>query len=392
MKDSNVIVLDTFSNNSSHEIFNTSLVLICSYIFKDVRLYVGSDSIKCFRYLLNNRFPDNVSFKEVNVLNGRKGLGLLFRYLYSSLSSLYFLIILPKNYIYIFPQNNLFSLRLINAINKILKKNILIFCHGELEFLSDQFNESGFFYRIFSFLMRNFFKNKNIRISKNIYFSVLGDVILNNLFNILDDSKRAHFISVDHPYIFDSNLIVRESNSKLNVGTIGFLNKLKGESEFFKFCNIIKSKFYDKISVNVFGSSNYNVQNLLGAHVNVVSTDGRLFSRHEYDLYISSLDYIIFFYSLNNYQLTASGAVFDAIRFDKPIVALANPYFKYLFQKFGSFGYLFDSIEDMAIKVETLSIGVDSVQFDFKSIKFNLSPFSISNQLEVKLREIKFLK
>jgi hypothetical protein len=40
-------------------------------------------------------------------------------------------------------------------------------------------------------------------------------------------------------------------------------------------------------------------------------------------------------YDTNGYKLTASGSILEAIWNEKPIIALSNEYFKYLFDKYG---------------------------------------------------------
>lgn len=62
---------------------------------------------------------------------------------------------------------------------------------------------------------------------------------------------------------------------------------------------------------------------------------------------MAGLDYILLLYPADTYRLIASGAVLDCIRFRKPVLALATEYFRYLFDKFGRFGYLADSVDEL---------------------------------------------
>jgi hypothetical protein len=91
------------------------------------------------------------------------------------------------------------------------------------------------------------------------------------------------------------------------------------------------------------------------------------------------------------YKYLASGAVFDAINAEKPIIALRNDYFEYLFSKFGAFGYLADSIDDMADIIRGLLSGKKLETFAFGEIKERLSPPAISCQFRLVLKENEFL-
>jgi glycosyltransferase involved in cell wall biosynthesis len=70
---------------------------------------------------------------------------------------------------------------------------------------------------------------------------------------------------------------------------------------------------------------------------------------------------------------------------------LRNDYFEYLFEKFGDFGYLFDTIDEMADAVEKIVSGQMKGEFNFEQIKNNFSPESISRQMKNEFGKIKFI-
>jgi hypothetical protein len=87
------------------------------------------------------------------------------------------------------------------------------------------------------------------------------------------------------------------------------------------------------------------------------------------------------------YKYLASGAVLDAINAEIPVIALKNDYFKYLFSRFGPFGYLVDSIDDIANVIrEIIANNKAKELFNFKEIKEGLSPLAVSRQFSAVLK------
>ena len=98
------------------------------------------------------------------------------------------------------------------------------------------------------------------------------------------------------------------------------------------------------------------------------------------------LDYILFLYPRNSYKLVARGAIFDAFKFGKPVIALKNDYFNYLVSKGQKFGYFFDTIDELKSFFHALP-SVDSAEYNefSKNSKNMLSFFSpkiVSEQLQ----------
>jgi len=94
-------------------------------------------------------------------------------------------------------------------------------------------------------------------------------------------------------------------------------------------------------------------------------------------------------YPNSSYELIASGAVLDAINIKKPILALKNNYFNYLFDKFGAFGYLAESVQELILIIETIE--KKNRIFDFDTIQNNLNVKNITKSFKDKLSKIGFL-
>jgi hypothetical protein len=83
-------------------------------------------------------------------------------------------------------------------------------------------------------------------------------------------------------------------------------------------------------------------------------------SREEYERTIKNMDYAIFFHRADEYDLRASGTLFDAFSHVKPLIALSTPLFEYYVRRFGDIGYLCRDLDQMRDKIleilETLPV------------------------------------
>ena len=107
-------------------------------------------------------------------------------------------------------------------------------------------------------------------------------------------------------------------------------------------------------------------------------------SREELEKRIEELDIILFLYPCNSYKLMASGAILDALSMQKPIIALKNDYFEYIFKKYSAFGYLFDSIDEI---IEVLN----RKEKLYKSIQEKLSVDRVSERFKRELVSMGYL-
>ncbi len=108
--------------------------------------------------------------------------------------------------------------------------------------------------------------------------------------------------------------------------------------------------------------------------------------RTDYENAISSLHYILFFYPNSMYRYIASGAFFDAISFEKPIIAIRNSFFEYYFNRYGEIGYLCDNLEEMSYYLSNINHERYKLQLqNIKQAKKDLSLENISKRLRSQL-------
>jgi hypothetical protein len=379
-------MVDSVCFNNWHLHFNSQLIEILSNI-AEVAEYRG------VQHIGKNR--QNIKRKKLFVVTSTGRWGIIWRFLFTLLNDIWQLIIVPYDEIIVYSFDSTVSVRLLNLLNKVLRKRIIMFRHGSMEMLQTNPSGKGFFYKFENKLTRRFFLNKNLIISKNMHFFVLGDVILKNLSVLLSEDKMKHFHSIDHPYDFDRSTltIVREKNAQLHIGTVGVFNEYKGGRDILQLVGILKEKGIDSINLSVTGKIDFDISILQASGIDLPSNGGKsMVSVEELKDRVDRLDFILYFYPSDTYRLTASGAIFDAINRKRPIIALRNDYFEYVFNKFGSIGYLVDSVDEMADIICRISTGTEKrIDYDFERIQNLLSTDNITKIFAEQLRKIGFI-
>lgn len=381
--------IDTVCTNTQHVIFNASLLAMLDNLYPNIIFYGEKNNMNEVLDVLNQNYIkiSSLKAKKLPLPIASSGISSFFVFIFSFFYNLFFITFSNKKDLLIFNYNNLMAVRSMNFINKLFNRNILIFCHGEMEFLISDIKQYGPLNSLLWKFAHHFFLNKNIQVHPKIKFVVMGDAILQHIREIVPNNIGKAFISVDHSYFFNSTHYPYNSSEQLKVGTVGVFSKIKGGDDFCKLYHLIeKSKvrfsitgriFYD---MNIINSMNIDLPNNKGANA---------IDREELEKRIQELDIILFFYPKDSYKLIASGAIMDAISMKKPILAIKNSYFSYIFEKFGAFGFLVDSVEEMAKTIEILK--KEDLAFDFDTIQKKMNIISISKQLKEQLTKMNLL-
>jgi hypothetical protein len=244
-------MVDSVCFDNWHLQFNAQLIEILSNI-ADIVEYRGAQHIG------ENR--PNIKRKKLFVVTSSGRWGIIWRYLFSMLNDTWQLIVAPNDEIivYSFDSN---PVRILNMLNKVIRKRIILFRHGSMEMLRTNPAGKGMFYRFENKLNKQFFLNKDLRISDDLHFFVLGDIIFKNLSVLLSEDKMKHFHSIEHPYVFDKNSLKRhrEINSQLNVGTLGVFNEYKGGRSILELAKILKFKGIDNVNISITGKIDFDI-------------------------------------------------------------------------------------------------------------------------------------
>lgn len=178
-------------------------------------------------------------------------------------------------------------------------------------------------------------------------YLLLGKSIQDNLKDIMPHIMK-YTNTIDIPYFYKSEYNFLPFKEKIKFGLLGIVDHTKGSDLFFKFTNEIGS-FSNETEFYLIGRIvNEKTRDLYFKTKNIIApSPDKSISRQEYDKYVSLIDYSVFFYHSNSYKLKASGVIFDAFSFLKPIIALRNPFFEYYFEIFGDIGYLCNDYDEL---------------------------------------------
>jgi len=266
--------------------------------------------------------------------------------------------------------------------------HIIIGLHGEMEFLKS--NKST------KLRFLGWFLKKSFKIhAKNVKYLVFGNVIKENL-KAYDFLPTNSLLSIDHPY--DYREVHPPNSSKLNslnLGTIGIGSINKRTHNLFLLADTFKNQVLsNEISLNLIGTMLPDLEPFVNAYVKTNGSN-MILSKREFEDKISELHYSLFFYDNEFYSLCASGAFFDAVKFEKPILAIKNDYFSYYFDRLGNIGHLFDNLEDMVSKIEALLSGGYEKEYNeqvenLQKAKKTLSIENISRDFFYQLRDTGF--
>lgn len=166
----------------------------------------------------------------------------------------------------------------------------------------------------------------------NINYLVLGQSIRQEL--LKHYPRLAPYVyAIHHPYIFpDAKASITETGKQLNFGFIGVGSETKGICLFFKAAEL----FAGKAQFTLVGRVNKGVK--IPPQVLRPPQDKPV-DRNTFEELTKTLDYAVFPYQPQFYQLVASGAFLDAVAYAKPIIVLENSYFRNYFTLGGDIGY-----------------------------------------------------
>jgi hypothetical protein len=148
--------------------------------------------------------------------------------------------------------------------------------------------------------------------------------------------------SIDHPYFFADDVRPEPlADDAIRFGSYGVGSFEKGTDVFFRLAEEVQSvKTTYKPAFTLVGYVwDKRLKAVPHGSVNIPFLDAPL-DADAYQTYCRNIDYALFFYVPNAYELRASGSMLDAFLFLKPIIALKSPLSEYYFKKMGDIGYL----------------------------------------------------
>lgn len=382
MKRKKAYIIDPYSHGSYHEVINQGVLMMVSDLYESVTYIAEKESIKNIKRLLElcNVSIDNVDYKPRNFTrhscNRLKGLIYLLQLLKVSFLDFYYYLQTTEHSDVFYNNNAHFATIFINNTSFFKKNRVYIICHNELEWINPQKRVTmaeailGHFY---SFVFNS------IRINDNLKFLLLSAKMAEYFKQFVSDINKSCIYSIDHcyirPYIPIETTVHHTPN--ISIGLPGAININRGLNQLKEL--ILRLKNAD---VRIYSISNIS-EHLESPFFEALNKTGGLLPFDDYNKYIKQMDAMLFLYATDSYKLTASGAVLEAIWNEKPIFALRNDYFSYLFDKFGPLGVLCDDVAQLSVTINLLTQHkLELFSGNLKKAKAELHPNRVKNQLE----------
>ncbi len=146
-----------------------------------------------------------------------------------------------------------------------------------------------------------------------------------------------------HPYILQ-NGGRRVGTDIVNVGVIGACSNMNA-------ARIARELSYDKASDIRFRVFSRNWREMRG--IDGVIIEKEEFERDDMDSIMSQIDYLLLPYGKNDYKLSASGVMWDAVSYSKPCITYDSDYLSYYQNRCG-IGYVCESLSELKRRVESL--------------------------------------
>lgn len=340
-------VLEANVSGNKHSMFNASFLKMLSIIAPKGKLFFYAEEThkNCIKEFLKSDGDvlKLINFSIIKIVD--KGRFLLpIKFIFEIYNTTRILFKYRKeDYLLILTSISQFSNFIIKLIKLFFPKTKMLFViHGELEFIKKH-DQQTFLLKLWGWFLKYSFK---IKTDSNTFYLVLGDIIKTNMekYNLVDLNK---VLSIDHPCLYTSSAQkANKEKSILKIGAIGVASLQKKSQYIFDIGDKIIEKGKSNIKLEIIGKILPNTYKYLREGV-IYSTKNVMIDQKTFDKKIAQLDFSLFFYDNTYYELCASGAFFDALNHEIPMLGLKNDFFIYYFNKYGSMGYLFDDVNEL---------------------------------------------
>jgi hypothetical protein len=146
------------------------------------------------------------------------------------------------------------------------------------------------------------------------------------------------------------------------IGLVGLATAAKGTDLFLDLAREMTARFPGKVTFHHVGRLTPDADPAPFAVLADPPSTAHL-SRADFTVRLAALHYVFLPIREGYYNLSASGALLDAMTWAKPIITRALPIITPHFQRFGDIGYLCDSDAAMRTAVETILIDMDADRY-----------------------------
>jgi len=345
-----VYFVELNKDNEAHSSLNYSMIKVLALKYEDITVFSSKRHFKAIG--LDEHDLKRVLFKSIRVIDGNWTCWFT-KVLRESFNVYTIFRAAKRESVQLIYISSIFPIS--HPFFKVIKKlfpgiRVIVGLHGEMEFLKDTKSRK---LRFLGWFLKGGFKI----VDQSVKYLVFGAIIKENLSGYSVPSQSS-LLSIDHPYDYRTVSIGTEKRSNnLQLGTIGIGSINKRTQNLFLLADYFKAEVLsNRLSFNLIGTMLPDLEKFVNSYV---QTNGfnTILSKKEFERKIFDLHYSLFFYDNEFYSLCASGAFFDAIKFEKPILALKNDYFTYYFNRLGNIGYLFDDLNAMKSKINEILLG-----------------------------------
>ncbi|WHF53056.1 hypothetical protein QGN23_07240 [Chryseobacterium gotjawalense] len=243
----------------------------------------------------------------------------------------------------------------LNIFSFIFNQKIIVCQHGDLGVLS--MRKPKILSKIFGYAQRFFF---NFRFNKVIVL-FYGESVRKLFFSKFKKYNSNNVISIDHPYNFRSDLPVKIKSRPIKISGIGTGLINKNSQYIYKLAKLLEEEI--KRGEIIFQHIGNISPEVLSYRNGLVIEKGNKFM--DYDIFKKELnesDFFIYFFEKDTlYDLCPSGTFFDAIKYQKPILAIENPFFSHYFEKLGDIGFLAKDLNELKDYIAKGSMKNDNI-------------------------------
>jgi hypothetical protein len=199
--------------------------------------------------------------------------------------------------------------------------------------------------------------------NKNIQYIVLEQSVRDTVVKHVPFLSR-HVEVLDHPIPPNEGASETiELRAPIRFGFLGLVSKGKGFPLFVRLANECATKNGQSAEFHVIGhflGEGTGVNDLTAL---ATKPGGSQMSRADFIRRLSSLHFVVLPYESGSYTLTASGALLDAIAWEKPVIARKIPIFEAMFEKYGDIGHLFENDTELTEVVGEIMRGPDRARY-----------------------------
>lgn len=353
-----ILAIEACQRNMEHVAINTALLSVVSQIFTDYSIHFWAEK----KHLRHISKKIRINPHSIRFIPYRLFL-LPFFDLLASFNVLYVLFISRKNDVILITNRLPLTHIIFNFFNLFFRRQAIITLHGEMEAFVNpsRMGKTRYYFKLHRIAFR--LKNKKTR------YLILGEPIKKAILNHIP-LKPANIICIDHPIDYDTSPPhYNNSKSTLSFGFVGRAVLEKNAQKIFQLADMLRDLVEQKkIRLEIIGSINSDVKSYANNLVEYANTS-QMIDQKVYVDKIANLDYILCFLDESSYKAIPSGTFFDAINYEKPLLALkGNSFIDHYFSKYEGIGHLCDGIEDMAMLLKKLCSNMDMAQQHYHSL------------------------